>query len=425
LPLKAATEIEMSEDNSNQTDELITRIADAFEQVEIPPRPTDAATIQMLNQPASLHCARPRVRRMQIMKWIAPLAAIAATLAIAIFLWPSSQNIVFAQVVEQLKKADAVTFTITLKALPTPESAPVTGKGYAKSPNLLRYDLTANGQTTVNITNAKGDLIALNPATNKVTIWAGAMTAGADMDIVRQLKEADPDLARRAVDSDGQSAPNLEVFELSPKDGVAIGKVWVDKQTKLPVRIEMHGPPGSGLGSTVYSNFNWNATIADSVFEIPAGYTIDRNSLLAEPTNEELVAAFRIRQAFSTEPYPADFLAKDPGLVIGQLAYDHSLAHKENYQRQLKVLRPIFSTFGVSDQDAQNAKTLQERIDYLCMKLDQWANIINEHGAWIGTGVRPGEKKPLCWWRQPGNKQTSVLYGDLTIRDADRPPTSK
>jgi outer membrane lipoprotein-sorting protein len=415
----------MSENFSDQTDEVITRIVAAFEQIRIPPRPTDGATIQMLPQPAYLDRPRPAARRVPMMKLIAPLAAIAAGLVIAIVLWPTSQNIVFAQVVDQLKKADAVTFTFTMKPPNVPESVPITGNGYAKSPNLLRYDMTAQGQTTVNITNAKGDLFALDPATKKATIWAGAVTHDAGMDIVRMLKEADPDLVKRAVDSDAESAPNQEVFELSGKDGVAIGKVWVDKQTKLPARIEMHGPPGYGGGSMVYSNFDWNANIADSIFEIPTGYTIDRNSLLAEPTEEELLAAFRIRQAFSSEPYPADFLSKDIGLVIGRLAYDRSLSREQNYQRQLKVLRPVLSNFGVSDQDAQNAKTLQERIDYLCMKADQWATIISQHGAWIGGGVRPGEKKPLCWWRKPHDEKFSVLYADLTLRDEERPPKSK
>jgi len=89
------------------------------------------------------------------------------------------------------------------------------------------------------------------------------------------------------------------------------------------------------------------------------------------------------------------------------------------------VLRPILSEIGITEADAQDAKRLGERIDYLCMKLDQWASLISRNGAWIGNGVRPGEDKPLCWWRKPKAERVRVLYADLTIRDADQPPPSK
>ncbi len=38
-------------------------------------------------------------------------------------------------------------------------------------------------------------------------------------------------------------------------------------------------------------------------------------------------------------------------------------------------------------------------------------------------GVRPGEAKPLCWWKDGG--QIRVLRGDLTIVDTDQPPVIK
>ena len=59
------------------------------------------------------------------------------------------------------------------------------------------------------------------------------------------------------------------------------------------------------------------------------------------------------------------------------------------------------------------------------MKADQWAHVISEHGAWMGAGVRPGETKPLCWWRKPRDEKFSVLYADLTLRDEECPPKSK
>jgi outer membrane lipoprotein-sorting protein len=412
----------MSTDNPDQMDELIVRIVDAFEQVDSPPRPSNEETIETISRTTgSRSVPRIPLHKRRIMKIITPLVAIAAGIVLAISLWPLSQNIVFAQVLEKLRKADLVTFTFTFQRPGFPE---VSGNAYAKSPDLLRYDLKTNGHTTVNITNySKGELISFDPAATEATVWKHPREA-ADVDVVRRLRQMKGDGAKRVIEEDAKSDPNIDVFEVS--EGDVAGKVWVNKQTKLPIRIEMHAPSESGLGGAVYSNFDWSPTIADSMFEIPAGFKVIKNNLLAEPTEGELVAALRVRQAFSQEPYPADFLANHAGLAIGRLAYDRSLSREENHQRQLKVLGTILREIGVNEAEAQDTKTLGERIDYLCMKVDQWATIIGrQNGAWIGTGTRPGEEKPLCWWRTPGAKNVRVLYGNLTIRDADQPPASK
>jgi outer membrane lipoprotein-sorting protein len=411
----------MNPHDPDRTDELTARIVDVFEQMDTPRRPSDKETIEAISQNAEWHSALHRSpHRRRFIKIMTPLAALAATIVIAISLWPLSQNVVFAQVLEQIRKADFVTFMITLKRPGFPD---VSGNAYAKSPDLLRYDFKSNGHTMVNITNhTKGELISFDPATTEATVWKHQ--GNSDVDIVRRLQQMKSDGAKRVVDADVGPDPNLDVFEIN--EDVVTGKVWVNKQTKLPVRIEMNAPPGSGLGGAVYSNFDWDPTIADSMFEIPAGFKIMRNNLLAEPTEEELVAALRIRQAFSDEPYSADFLTNHAGLAIGRLTYDQSLSREENHQRQLKVLGPILPLIGVTEADAQDAKTLGERIDYLCMKVDVWATLISrQNGAWVGEGVRPGEAKPLCWWRKPGAKDVRVLYGNSTIRDADQPPASK
>jgi outer membrane lipoprotein-sorting protein len=355
------------------------------------------------------------------MKILTPLAALAAGIVLTISLWPLSQSIVFAQVLEQIRKADVVKFGFTLQRPGFPD---ISGNAYAKSPDLLRYEFKSNGHTTVNITNySKGELISFDSAATAATVWMIPREA-ADIDVVRRLRQMKADGAKRVVEEDAESDPNIDVFEVS--EGNVVGKIWVDKQTKLPVRIEMHASPESGLGGAVYNNFDWGTTIADSTFEIPAGFRVTKNNLLAEPTEGELVAALRVRQAFSQEPYPADFLANHAGVAIGHLAYDQSLSREKNHQRQLKVLGPILREIGVNETEAQDAKSLGERIDYLCMKVDQWATIISgQNGAWTGAGVRPGEDKPLCWWRTPDVKNVRVLYGNLTIRDADQPPASK
>jgi hypothetical protein len=88
------------------------------------------------------------------------------------------------------------------------------------------------------------------------------------------------------------------------------------------------------------------------------------------------------------------------------------------------VLGPFLLDIGLNEVEANDAKLLGERIDYLCMKVDQWAPRIGRDGAWVGAGVRPGEDKPLCWWRKRGVQGVRVLYGNLTIQDAAQPPVA-
>src|SRR5439155_21517514 len=112
----------------------------------------------------------------------------------------------------------------------------------------------------------------------------------------------------------------------------------------------------------------------------------------------------RIRQAFTEEPYPADFLSSSlgqfsPGLLIGRAAYNAKQSPAQNHARQLARLEPVLDDLGLTVAEAQDAKILQQRIDFLCMKTDQFADVILGTGAWVGGGVKPGDKdKPLCWW---------------------------
>src|SRR4051812_13964403 len=103
----------MSTNHPEYSDDLSVRIADVFRRMEIPQGPTDEAAIQTIFQPAGLSASSSSgAKQNRILKMMAPLAALAAGLVIAVALWSSSQNIVFAQVIEQIKKADVVAFTI-------------------------------------------------------------------------------------------------------------------------------------------------------------------------------------------------------------------------------------------------------------------------------------------------------------------------
>ena len=352
-------------------------------------------------------------------RWFSSLAitaiAIAASMMVAasLFLIPPSA---FAQVVVRIKQMKTAKFTLEFTG--GDQSTNFVALAIAKSPDRLRFDFQLPSQA-VNITNgAAGELISYDANSDQVTVNA-IPKAHAGFDILHQLQNADV----KAVAIDAENfVEGTDLYSIF--DGR--GRVWVDKNTKLPQRIEVTSPEALGSTKLVYRDFQWDVPVDDRLFLLPVGRTIVRSSLLAEPTEAELIAAFQIRQAFSQEPYDASYLADKEdkvGLRLGQLAYDLSKNQVENAELQSAKLHDHWTKIGISVSESRDSKLVQQRIDFLCMKLDQWTHRISRTGGWVGAGVQPGESKPLCWWKD--GDQIRVLKGDLTIVDADQPPSSK
>jgi hypothetical protein len=395
----------------------VQRIRAAFDQQPLPPRPPDAETIRRLNEIIKLGGPVPSrsLLRSKIMRISIPFAALAASVALVFALWPTSGR-AFAEVVQQIANIEMVKFAITIKQPTKPD---LSGSAVARRPNRLRIDWTAGGQTRVNITDyTRGELISFD-ALSEVKISAIPPAGG--FDVVRQLQSIQADATRQVPDEEN-TLPDTDQFAFA--DGPMTGNLWIDDTSGLPVRIEMQMPAELGGGECVYSDFVWNAAVDASFFDVPAGRKIVRDTLLAEPTEAELIGVLQIRHAFSDEPYDAEFFQMDPGLVIGRLAYDLNQSPEANHQRQLAALGNVLPALGLTPPEAQDPKVLQARIDYLCMKADQWDHHIERTGGWVGAGVKPGEARPLCWWRGPGGG-IRVLYGDLSVHDASEPPIAE
>jgi outer membrane lipoprotein-sorting protein len=355
---------------------------------------------------------RPPVVKLARVRVLLPLIAVAASalVVVSLFLTPTNS---FAQVIEQIKQIHTATFT--MESTGGTRSPDFIALATVKSPDRIRIDFKSPEQT-VNITNnSSGELISYATDSDQVTVHE-IPKADVGFDILQQLQNTD---AKAVEINKENSVKGTDLYSIF--DGR--GRVWVDKQTNLPQRIEVTAPEELGATKVVYRDFQWNVPVDDTLFQIPEGRSVVRDSLLAEPTESELVAAFRIRHAFSQAPYDSTFLADKAGLRLGQLAYDLSKSRDVNNEIQHAKLRDEFTKIGISVAVSQDAALIQKRIDYLCMKLDQWEHKISRAGGWVGDGVRPGEQKALCWWEN--GDQIRVLQGDLTIVDADQPPMGR
>ena len=424
----------MNTNESHRSDDrLVKVIQEAFTNQPVPPRPSDEELLGHLalseharntkldvtvgsshlddEAPDTLPERKPQ-KRNTLMKVMIPFTALAASLALVTSFWP--QNSVLAQVVRNIEQAKAVTFSINLKI---PDIATLSGAGTATS-NKLRLDWTTNEPHTTEITDYdRGEQASFTTNSQQVTVMKLDGLGG--FDPIRQLKELDRGRTRELF-ADQNNIENTTLYEFEA--GSATGRVWVKKNTLLPVRIEMKSP--DNLGEVSFSDFDWNATVDRSTFAVPKNRTVVKDDLYAAPTEAELIAAFTIRNAFTDEPYEADFFADGCGLRLGRLAFDRDLTKEEKHQRQLEKLKAHLGLIGLTQAQAQDAKKMGERIDYLCMKLDQWQLYVGRHGGWVGDGVKPGDVEPICWWQLPG-KGVRILRGDLKIEDADAPPQTK
>ena len=352
---------------------------------------------------------RPSARNVSWSRPWMQLATLAACILLvlgATMMFPSSSS-GFAQVVSNIRKLATAKFTVenfgpsNLKAVAS-----------VKAPDRFRLDFQAPGNP-VNITNgAAGELIAFDSNSNQISVNE-IPKASSNFDILQLIQKPDVN----AVLSNAENTiAGTQLYDIL--DGQ--GKIWVDVETQLPKRIEMTPLPGMGTTPVVYRDFEWDVPLDDNLFAMPVGKDVVRSSLLARPKEEELIGAFAIRQAFSQEPYEASLL--DESTRLGPLSYDLSKNRAENYQIQSAKLKDVWTVIGIGPTEANDPSLVQKRIDFLCMKLDQWELAISQRGGWVGTGVRPGESKPLCWWKD--GSRIRVLRGDLTIVDADQPPVN-
>lgn len=400
--------------NVNNYDELLDRASQAVlddAPGDFPPNELVLATKTLMEQSQQVDnfTVAPE-RQRKVGRWSMAALAVAASLLAIVVPFFSSSN-AFAQVVDNIRRIATAKFTIE-NIGPSNLNAVAS----VKAPDRFRLDFQAPGQP-VNITNgAAGELIAFDSNSNQVSVNE-IPKANSNFDILQLLQK--PDL-NAVLSKDENTITGTQLFDIL--DGQ--GKVWVDVETQLPKRIEMTPTPGMGTTPVVCRDFEWDVPLDDGLFAMPVGKEVVRSSLLAGPKEEELIGAFAIRQAFSQEPYEASFLDEStkPGLRLGRLAYDLSKNRADNYQIQSAKLQGVWTVIGIRQTEASDPSLVQKRIDFLCMKLDQWEHDISRRGGWVGTGVRPGEVKPLCWWKD--GSRIRVLRGDLTIVDADQPPAN-
>lgn len=238
---------------------------------------------------------RPMIRS-KIMTSIITKTAIAAAIGIAAFIGISqiaSPSVAWGQVVQHVEQAEAFMFSLKT-TVGEGETEPATPQVqaqwtiYVSEEHGFRMDMTVQGP------QAAGTTLSwyIGPQQDRITMVIPGEKKWMELpyseEYAKQGKDKDPaDYIRRFMARgykeigqkilDGIEVEGIEVQD-PPTDGEpleqAVGRLWVDVKTEMPVQIEIEGL-AKGQQVQWIMDFRWDAAVDPAVFvpDIPSDYT--------------------------------------------------------------------------------------------------------------------------------------------------------
>jgi hypothetical protein len=367
---------------------------------------------------------------------IAKLAAAAVVIIAAIFLVRQiigpvdGTAFAFADVLNSISKARTVIYKDTFQ---TDEVTYVDEKMVNES-GIMRA-LSSNGNIQI-FNFAEGVTLNLSPSHKTATVTHGIGLPKRErfsyIDWIRTLHERQGVFAgQEEIDGKGTNK-----FICNVTDFFRI-TVWVDRKTNLPVRVEELSMPvpnkdvtvphmslsagdfggdsneerafeisGDGITNKslrIMSDFVWDVELDESLFNLtpPEGYVIEEKKYDAsEPSERDLVEALAFWTEMSEGTFP-DTINKigDKNDVKPMLVkkFHTGLTPKEDLEQTCHMMNVILRGLYF----AQKQK-------------------VNNNWHYEASEAKFGDsEKPVCWWKKEGSDQFRVIYGNLSIGDAN------
>jgi hypothetical protein len=299
-------------------------------------------------------------------------------------------GVAFADVVENVRAARTVTYTMRIGDDPKPFRVSL------MEPGLVRTELPG-GEVSI-MDRVRGKNLLLNPVGKMATIFETKPDgqAGGGMNEIDHLRnfrgKPDADLGEQVID--GHPARGFRFSE-----GGWNNVVWVDTKSNLPVRMENKTVlNGEGVKTLVLSDFVFDAPLDEALFSTapPKGYkteTIPIAKVLTAPVEKDFVDLLGEYAERSGGRFPNDL--QMPSL--------------------LDVLKDIKRTKDGFDE-ATSAWIAKIGMGVGLV----WAMPPDSDALYTGKGVQFGQAdKPIFRYRPQGSKTYRVIYGDLTVKDVD------
>jgi hypothetical protein len=275
-------------------------------------------------------------------------------------------------------------------------------------------------------------------------------------------------LAEKEVD--GRRAVGWRVSGPGLHEPGATVTIWGDPQTGLPTRIECYSAL-NGMKRTL-SDFAFNVDLDESLFSIepPAGYTVQTVEVDAsQPTENDLITLLREYSKWMDNAFPESLeMNRLMRTLQARICIETTILGSERPSDEClrkiveagteEEIGKIIEAERRKNEKKEQAELLQlmrdAKLDEAKEKSDvarnarqkamkaftaKWTDVYmiitrglgfvveqppeaDAHYAGKGVSLGAGDK-PIFWYRPKDAKKYRVIYADLSVRDADTPPS--
>jgi outer membrane lipoprotein-sorting protein len=334
-----------------------------------------------------------RIRTMPTLVRFAALLLLAAGMIVIPFALspnPRGPGAAFAAVIEHIRAARTVTYTMRIGDDTKPYHV------FLLEPGRRRSELPDG---SVMITDrVRGKEIVLNPLGKLATVIEMNPTDEAvpgfnEIDYLRNFRgKPEADLGEKVIDGHPTRG-----FRFS--GGGYNSVVWVDTRTNLPVRIENKATLNAdGVKTVVLSDFVFDAPLDEALFSTtpPEGskvQTIPIAKAVAAPVEKDL----------------ADLLGEYAKRSGGRFPNDLQVTSLIDVLKDIKPTKT-----GFDEATSAWIAKVGQGVGLV------WSMPPDSDALYTGKGVQLGQAdKPIFRYRPQGSRTYRVIYGDLTVKDVE------
>ena len=385
--------------------------------MEIPdqPRPEHAARLRRHVLLVYERTARPKAavaKRVLPMGWLAgrglklaSAACVFLAVGLGMLLLSNGTSTSFADVLEQIRNARNVSYTITFERGDNP---PEGARCIFSEPGLSRIT-EDNGK--VQIADYRLGKLLMLGAKEKIAI----LRTNSDK---LSEKQWDPLTALPYLNSptgkyigrEQLDDNTVNVFRLESESETST--VWADSSTNLPVKLQIVKLQNGGDSQNVpkavitITGIVWNQELDDSLFsfELPEGYLWEED-FYPPISEEDFVRTLQTYAELNGDLFPKEF-TRQQLTAIFQL----------DVGRKATVTVPHGGgvTTSHSEPTPEDKQIIRDG-----MAAIRFVSRMKKEGEWTycGDSVRIGDAdRAVCWWRQAGAETYRVVFGDLSVR---------
>ncbi|MGO9919580.1 MAG: hypothetical protein ACLQIB_33395, partial [Isosphaeraceae bacterium] len=342
-------------------------------------------------------------------------------------------TLAFADFVAPILDAKTVKFKLTTE-MEGPPAVTITSEVMMLDATRSRQELEMPGKfKAIMIFDwGRGRSLTLEPASKKATVLTLANLTK------EQVSQQDPFAMFRSILRDAHDKPTVQREPLGEKeiDGHRVvgfrvrskgmvTNLWGDPKTGLPVRGEVTMAIYGNMKATM-SDFAFNVDMDESLFSVepPAGYTVQNMNVDVSPAEEkDLIAAFREYSKLTGAAFPdlldlqtmMQMVAKE----VGKKLAVEMPAEKPDRGKEKPNTQQMQKSMEAGMQKTMDVQIRLQRGLLFALMLPADAD-----AHYAGKGVSLGAAdKPIFWYRPKDAKKYRVIYADLSVRDADAPPS--